>query len=28
MEYTQDEKETIIKKYLNKYEIKTSDEII
>lgn len=28
MEYTQNEKETIIKKYLSKYEIKTSDEII
>lgn len=28
MEYTQNEKETIIKKYLDKYEIKTSDEII
>jgi Holliday junction resolvasome RuvABC ATP-dependent DNA helicase subunit len=28
MEYTQTEKETIIKKYLDKYEIKTSDEII
>ena len=28
MEYTQNEKETIIKKYLNKYEIKTSDEVI
>ena len=28
MEYTPSEKETIIKKYLDKYEIKTSDEII
>jgi len=28
MEYTPDEKETIIKKYLDKYEITTSDEII
>jgi Holliday junction DNA helicase RuvB len=28
MEYTQSEKEIIIKKYLDKYEIKTSDEII
>ena len=28
MEYTQNEKETIIKKYLNKYEIKTSDDVI
>ncbi|MEI6773619.1 MAG: Holliday junction DNA helicase RuvB C-terminal domain-containing protein [bacterium] len=28
MEYTQDEKEVIIKKYLNKYEINTSDEVI
>lgn len=28
MEYTQSEKETIIKKYLDKYEIKTSEEII
>ena len=28
MEYTQNEKEVIIKKYLDKYEIKTSDEII
>lgn len=28
MEYTQNEKETIIKKYLDKYEIKTSDEVI
>jgi len=28
MEYTPSEKEVIIKKYLDKYEIKTSDEII
>ncbi len=28
MEYTPDEKETIIKKYLDKYEIATSEEII
>ena len=28
MEYTQSEKEIIIKKYLDKYEIKTSNEII
>lgn len=28
MEYTPNEKETIIKKYLDKYEIATSDEII
>ena len=28
MEYTQSEKETIIKKYLDKYEIKTDDKII
>lgn len=28
MEYTQNEKEIIIKKYLDEYEIKTSDEII
>jgi len=28
MEYTPNEKETIIKKYLDTYEIKTSDEII
>ena len=28
MEYTPSEKETIIKKYLDKYEIKTSDEIL
>lgn len=28
MEYTQEEKEIIIKKYLDKYEIKTSDTII
>jgi Holliday junction resolvasome RuvABC ATP-dependent DNA helicase subunit len=28
MEYTPSEKETILKKYLNTYEIKTSNEII
>lgn len=28
MEYTQAEKEIIIKKYLDEYEIKTTDEII
>ena len=28
MEYTPSEKETIIKKYLNKYEITSNDEII
>ena len=28
MEYTPNEKETIIKKYLDKYEIKTSEEVI
>lgn len=28
MEYTQEEKEIIIRKYLDKYEIKTSDEVI
>lgn len=28
MEYTQSEKEMMIKKYLDKYEIKTSDDVI
>jgi Holliday junction resolvasome RuvABC ATP-dependent DNA helicase subunit len=28
MEYTPDEKNIIIKKYLDKYEIKTSDDLI
>jgi len=28
MEYTPDEKESMIKKYLDKYEIKTSNDVV